>query len=776
MTLSHRFHIYWKETPTLAVLVDVLRLLAILASPFLALLLLRWTATTDLFVAPLHRRLWANPHYATAGFLYRGFLTSALGLNAAWVLRALRNFITITASRSLPAENSAHDDQKLDLPPWPYNRESFAVILGELQDRDGARVPNADAPNLKPRWLILPELSLYTGVFVTGGIGSGKTSAVAYPALRQILGFRRHVSIRRKDGGTDQAPWTFSGLIMDEKGDFTRAATQYAEEWGRADDIIRISPGGKWIWNVIYNPNLPTWAVAYQLGWILKNFNKSASGGDPFWENAPKELVTDYLGLLDDAKGYYTLFDYLETLVDDTQQNSLHEQAMQRYAKDPPKVEEIERRWKSIMKRRDDMSVNLRGALEACARAGIDMFRFPELRRTFCPTKDEYFVRDSRQGVLRPRPNVFTGFDQILDYGRIVGLEMPKQIYFDAAVFIQVALKAQWQDAILRRETIGPDGKLLMPPRFGEKIGYCPTFLMADEAQQSATPKDAEFKAVCRSKRASMWELTQSHGSIKGSFGPNNAAHASTYFQNSMTHVYLRQSDLDSMKIIQEECGKKLVQKTSLAVTEGGTSSELSYVQGQIVHDGLGLSSTKTVNTEEKPFVEIDELKQLPNNVAIVLPSNGDRTLPSTITYLRPLWVQKKFPELPVSTPWLDWPTELCTTYDLDTMPQELNWAGWGTSEPLDEGFVVQSDSLLGKFVQSADEEQVVSGAPPLPLLSVPAKELLEPSPPPPPVAPEPQPILPLPSEQLHQLLEAHAEDLDDPRPGDPFAGFPDDT
>jgi hypothetical protein len=127
-----------------------------------------------------------------------------------------------------------------------------------------------------------------------------------------------------------------------------------------------------------------------------------------------------------------------------------------------------------------------------------------------------------------------------------------------------------------------------------------------------------------------------------------------------MTHVYLRQSDLDSMKIIQEECGKKLVQKTSLAVTEGGTSSELSYVQGQIVHDVLGL--------------------------------------------------------------------------------------------------------------------HVVSGAPPLPPLSLPAKEQPEPSPAPPPVAPEPQPTPPLPSEQLHQLLEAHADDLDDPRPGDPFAGFPADT
>ena len=364
------------------------------------------------------------------------------------------------------------------------------------------------------------------------------------------------------------------------------------------------------------------------------------------------------------------------------------------------------------------MSVNLRGALEACARAGIDMFRFPELRRTFCPTKEEYFERDPVANVLRPRANVFTGFDQVLDYGRIIGLEMPKQIYFDAAVFIQVALKSQWQDAVLRREAIGPDGSPLLPPRFGESIGYCPTFMMADEAQQSATPRDAEFKAVCRSKRASMWELTQSHGSIKGSFGPANAAHAATYFQNSMTHIYLRQSDVDSMKLIQEECGKKLVQRTSLAITEGGTSSELSYVQGQIVHQGLGVSSTKTVATEEKPFVEVDELKQLPNNVAIVLPSNGDRTLPATITFLRPLWIQKKYPDLPLSTSWLDWPPELRMTYDLDSIPQELSWTGWPSSEPLDEGAVIPMEHRLGKLIQAADEEPVVSGAPRLPVQS----------------------------------------------------------
>jgi hypothetical protein len=51
---------------------------------------------------------------------------------------------------------------------------------------------------------------------------------------------------------------------------------------------------------------------------------------------------------------------------------------------------------------------------------------------------------------------------------------MPKQVHFDAAVFVQVALKSQWQDSLLGRETISPDGTVLMPPRFGEKMGYCP--------------------------------------------------------------------------------------------------------------------------------------------------------------------------------------------------------------------------------------------------------------------------------------------------------------
>ena len=119
------------------------------------------------------------------------------------------------------------------------------------------------------------------------------------------------------------------------------------------------------------------------------------------------------------------------------------------------------------------------------------------------------------------------------------------------------------------------------------------------------------------------------------------------------------------------------------------------------------MSSTKTVTTEEKPFLELEDLRRLPNNVAVVLPSNGDRTLPAAITYLRPLWVYEKYPGLDLTTSWLDWPTELRATYDLESIPQELRWAGWSLKAPLAEEELVPQAARLGRFVRGVTDSEV---------------------------------------------------------------------
>jgi len=636
-----RARAYLRGTHPGLVLLDSLRAFLVLGAGLGGLLDLRWMATASPWPAPLHRRLWAD--LAGAGGIYLALTVAAFMLNALWVTRALRNFLLLTLVRAEKGDvgRKALLQEHVPLPPWPYTREGFEVVLGELQARDGARVPSARDPDLRPRWLTLPLEAQFTGVFVTGAIGSGKTTAVAYPCLRQMLGFRRVHPL--PEGG--EGEWKYSGLLLDEKGDFIQAAESFAREWGREGDLIRLGPGGDRVWNVIYNPNLAPWAVGYQLGWILRNFNRGATSVDPFWELAPKELVMDYLGLLAGARGYYTLADYLEVLADDDLQDRLQAEALERLARDPGRVEEAERRWRGILKRREGMGLNLRGSLEACARAGIDMFKYPELRKVFCPTREEYFTGpscpwprqwavDNEAGQVRTQDHVFAGFDGVLDHGKVVGLQMSKVQWFDAATFVQVALKFQWQDAVLRRGALDARGKAIAPPRFGAGVGYCPTFLMADECQNSVTPRDAEFKALCRSKRASCWELTQSHTSILEAFAQGKEKAAEAYFQNSMTHLYLRQSDLHSMEIIQKEAGTKDIARTQLAVTEGGRASDLSYVQGDFVNEGLAMSSTRTVTAEERPFVELEELRQMPNYVALAFASTGVRTMPGTYLFL----------------------------------------------------------------------------------------------------------------------------------------------
>jgi hypothetical protein len=97
--------------------------------------------------------------------------------------------------------------------------------------------------------------------------------------------------------------------------------------------------------------------------------------------------------------------------------------------------------------------------------------------------------------------------------------------------------------------------------------------------------------------------------------------------------------------------------------------------------------------------VEIDELKQLPNNVALAFPSTGEKTLPATYVYLRPLWVFREHPDLSLETPWLNWPETLRNTYDLDSMPQAVPWKGWDRAF-LEIAEVAPPEQHLAGFIQ----------------------------------------------------------------------------
>jgi len=144
----------------------------------------------------------------------------ALALNAAWCLRALKKLRAHHCSPRSPE----HPTASIRFGPaatLAVHRESFAVILGELQNRDGSRVPSLSVQISNPAGSYSPSSPCTPGCLSRAALAAARPLAVAYPALRQLLGFRRFVNVRRKDGTVTHHNWAFSGLILDEKGDFT---------------------------------------------------------------------------------------------------------------------------------------------------------------------------------------------------------------------------------------------------------------------------------------------------------------------------------------------------------------------------------------------------------------------------------------------------------------------------------------------------------------------------------------------------------------------------
>ena len=140
------------------------------------------------------------------------------------------------------------------LPSWPISEtdEKPAIVVGETHHPVEAR----EVPN--PKWLVIPEKGLYTGVAIFGAVGSGKTSACMHPFARQLLGWQATNPKHRA-----------AALVLEVKGDFCYDIRKILEEAGREDDYMELSLGGKYQWNPLAAHWLDSYSLAYTVSSLL---------------------------------------------------------------------------------------------------------------------------------------------------------------------------------------------------------------------------------------------------------------------------------------------------------------------------------------------------------------------------------------------------------------------------------------------------------------------------------------------------------------------------
>ena len=188
------------------------------------------------------------------------------------------------------------------LPPWPLHSdaEAPALCIGEIHHK--TKLGEAAAP----KWLMMPEKGLYTGLAIFGAIGTGKTTSCMRPFARQLLEWQCHDPARR-----------VAALVLEVKGDFCYDVQDMLRQYDRFDDYMEISlEASGWRWNPLNAPWLDTYSLAYTIAALVNQlFGKSK---EPFWQqaytNALRWIMEVYRAKTD--RPWFTLVDVYQSLLD----------------------------------------------------------------------------------------------------------------------------------------------------------------------------------------------------------------------------------------------------------------------------------------------------------------------------------------------------------------------------------------------------------------------------------------------------------------------------
>jgi hypothetical protein len=383
------------------------------------------------------------------------------------------------------------------LPPYPnvIERNQLFIVVGELHH------PKRPEPVEQPRWLMIPNRGLYTGIAIFGAIGSGKTSCCMHPFAEQILAYRANDPERRP-----------AALVLEVKGDFCHKVRKILKQYRRENDYFEISLDCPYRYNPLHN-DLEAYALAYGIASLLNNL--FGRGKEPFWQQAYTNLVKFIILLHKVNYDYVTLFDVYEcainpdklemkikegeqlfqteeyVLVSDAEYMARRDLTKYEFGRDPATGEVKAEISVELLRYLDQNHIaysivtetgcnatastpdraRKREQLEAVKRwfyhdwrriepklrtsivEGISVFLSlfddnPSVKATFCPPKECYdpeLNHDGRFGVPMPP------FSQLLEQGKVCALNFPVAMNPGLARAIGTLMKQDFQRAVLNR-------------------------------------------------------------------------------------------------------------------------------------------------------------------------------------------------------------------------------------------------------------------------------------------------------------------------------------
>jgi len=567
------------------------------------------------------------------------------------------------------------------LPPYPdpRKRSDLSLILGEVHSRLLSRA------SALPSWLAIPERGLYTGIASFGSIGSGKTYGLILPAMRQLFAYK-----------ADDPERKLSGIVLEVKGDLCRQLQRILKWCGREDDYIEVSLHG----NIRYNPlnnSLDPYAQAFNIASIITSI--WGKGKEPFWQQSYTDLVRYVIMLHRIRDGYVTLVDIFQTVISAGRLEQMLVEvgsqfsttsyigiAKQEYLSEEAQLAPLGFTWQTkanlYIARWDErleaaltegtsieflvftrkpadpearerfLSVQywywehwkfFRSEVKTSIVQGIAVFLSlfetdPDVRRVFCPPKELY---QGSSCISDPDGIVMPSFEEMIESGKVVGLNFPVALNPALAKTIGTMMKIDYQRAMLLRI-----------PRMDAKPDkhYRASVFICDEYQNFATvggdnpTGDERFLSLSRQPRCIPIVATQSVASLKDAL-PNEGV--KTLLQAFRTKVFLTTSDPETARYASELCGKEDRTRIGYTLSETSTNANVGWLSGRTSASKGSVAAVKQYQKQKEPVFEEKVFFDLKNAQSIVVAFDGISPMPATYCYLKPDF-------LPITMNWFE--------------------------------------------------------------------------------------------------------------------------
>ena len=448
-------------------------------------------------------------------------------------------------------------------------------------------LPSGYVSDLDTPFLMFSEDDVWTlrdaceGVFITGGVGSGKTSGSGAAIAKAYL----------KAG--------FGGIVCCATVNEVDRWRRYCAETGRTQSMIVMDRTLAHRFNFLEYQMTVGRGSTYEAVNVLLDILNAAegrydSGGgrgdDQFWQTATRQLLAMTLAPLWAAYGRISLAELMRFIherptkvsqLDDTGGFNTSSFWAKTFhlahtgGAHPMGVEDVMTVWNYWTSESDMMAADQKtpANIVKTLTGKLDPFMMGDLRRLF--TTDTTFV------------------PEMTFHGAVLILDLSAHEWGREGVFAQHIIKTMWQKAMRRRE---------------KTETMRPAFCVADECQTFLAETDKDFVSIARECRALNVYMTQNLPGIYAKLGQGSENIADTILGNLATKFFHAQPDPRTAEWAATMIGKAVIYRKSLSENtseQSGTSTNTgrsggggtsSTQTGSSTNSGQGRGSSVSVN------------------------------------------------------------------------------------------------------------------------------------------------------------------------------------